>query len=403
MLNIKSIMKIALFSAAALVLLRATTAFVSRHVRPESHEQLEHQSEEYQELVKTLASSNDFVEITAEEPIHIQQPKIAFKASADDESVASNPTTTTSTSSKPPQFSVGTRGKQWAMVYHAYNTEGSCRTRATVHKDMLAIASKGFSSIRLHNHDCSILPKLASSPVLTSRKIRIILGIHVDEEGLEAATPNVDEIISWGSLRFSQTSGADSIDPSKLADNWDMVEMVVVGEESIFNGHASASEVGSFISRTRDRLRQAGYTGPVTTTEPIHVLYESSEELCPHLDILASNIHPFFHPDIPAAGAGAFVEDTLDLLETAVCPPVHGHRMPAVNLETGWPWRGRPNGMAVPGKKEQMAAIEGILSRVGGKSVVLGFGDDAWMDEGEFGVEGSWGCDEMFRSRGGSS
>lgn len=54
------------------------------------------------------------------------------------------------------------------------------------------------------------------------------------------------------------------------------------------------------------------------------------------------------------------------------------------------------NGEAVPSREEQGVAIEGIMAEAGGRSVLLGFGDDGWMEEGEFGVEGSWGCDGLF-------
>ncbi len=74
-----------------------------------------------------------------------------------------------------------------------------------------------------------------------------------------------------------------------------------------------------------------------------------------------------------------------------VCPGLQG-----VNLETGWPRGGRRNGVAVPGVWEQGVAVGGILGGSGGRSVVLGFGDDGWKDEGEFGVERSWGCGHLF-------
>ena len=68
----------------------------------------------------------------------------------------------------------------------------------------------------------------------------------------------------------------------------------------------------------------------------------------------------------------------------------------AVNLETGWPSRGYPNGRAVPGRVDQMIAMEGIMRLAGRRSVVLGFGDDGWKEEGELGVEGAWGCEGLF-------
>ena len=45
-------------------------------------------------------------------------------------------------------------------------------------------------------------------------------------------------------------------------------------------------------------------------------------------------------------------------------------------------------------------AVAGILKEAGGVSVFLGFGDEGWKDEGQFGVEGSWGCAHVFGEEG---
>lgn len=379
-------MKTLVFSITTIALLRATSAYFSSQVGLDHHEQLVHQPAQYQELIKTLASSEDFVEVPLEEPIN----------AASDPFPEHRPQLP-GTSSPPSQFHVGNHGSQWAMVYHPYNSDGTCSNQATVHSHLATIAAKGFTAIRLHNHDCNILPKLSSSPLVISHKIKLILGIHIDEGGIAEAAPHVGDIIAWASEPQEQATPEQPpwMLSTYAATSWSFVELVVVGEESIFNNHLTSKELASFIADTRAQLRRAGYTGPVTTTEPIHVLYDSAPILCPHLDVLASNIHPFFHAEVSAGTAGDFVEETLGLLETAVCTDGAASR-PAVNLETGWPWRGRANGKAVPGREEQVVALEEILSRTGGRSVVLGFGDDGWMEEGEFGVEGSWGCESIF-------
>lgn len=243
---------------------------------------------------------------------------------------------------------------------------------------MTAIAALGFTTIRLHNHDCSILTKLASAPEIQTSSIRLILGIHIDETGLNAAVPLVDEVVAW-------------VEEDKT--RWHAVELVVIGEESIYNGYSSAKELAGFMAKTRRTFRDAGYTGPLTTTEPLHVLYDSAAILCPTLDILASNIHPFFNPDVTARDAGEFVKESLKVLE-GICPGLRG-----VNLETGWPHNGISNGDAVPSRANQAVAVKSIMKEAGGRSVVLGFGDDGWMEEGEFGVEASWGCDGLFGRR----
>ena len=70
--------------------------------------------------------------------------------------------------------------------------------------------------------------------------------------------------------------------------------------------------------------------------------------------------------------------------------------MQGVNLETGWPKQGIANREAVPGVLEQWVAVAGIQKAAGGRSAFLGYADDGWKDEGEFGVETSWGCAHIF-------
>ena len=71
-------------------------------------------------------------------------------------------------------------------------------------------------------------------------------------------------------------------------------------------------------------------------------------------------------------------------------------KLQAINLETGWPSRGIANGLAVPGVLEQRVAVRGIVEGSGGRSVLLGYGDEGWREGGQFGVEGSWGCGGIF-------
>ena len=372
MLNLINVMKITFTFAAAIYLLRATAAYLPHGSSGQDyHGKLVSQPGAYHALVNDLASS-DYVEVEGESDF---APSTVQDADTDSSSSYPLSTPDEASSDTTSQFTIGTSKSQWAIVYHPYNSDSTCRNRATVQEHMAQIAALGFSTIRLHNHDCSILAKLASSPEIASQTIRLILGIHIDETGLAAASPLIDEVVAW-------------VEEDKT--RWKSVEMVVVGEEAIFNGHTSAKDLGTFITQTRETLRDAGYTGPVTTTEPLHVLYESASTLCPSLDLIASNIHPFFHPEVAAREAGAFVRDSLEALEE-ICPGLQG-----VNLETGWPHKGNSNGEAVPSPVEQQIAIQDIMKEAGGRSVVLGFGDDGWMEEGEFGVEGSWGCDTLF-------
>ncbi len=60
------------------------------------------------------------------------------------------------------------------------------------------------------------------------------------------------------------------------------------------------------------------------------------------------------------------------------------------------PSKGSKNGVAIPGSWEQRIAVEGIRKMAGGKSTFFSFVDDEWKEEGEWGVERSWGCGQLF-------
>ena len=268
------------------------------------------------------------------------------------------------------RFSVGSTGDQWAITYTPYNDNLTCKNKAAILADVAAIAKKGFTSIRVYATDCSTLKHVGSAAAL--HRLKLILGVHIDDTILMLAQPQVNEIITWANGK------------------WDLVEMIVIGNEAVFNQFTTAAMLAEFISQSREILREAGYTGPITTTEPLNILSQHASTLCPVIDVAAANIHPFFHPEVSADAAGDYVALELDRLED-LCEGKQG-----VTLETGWPKRGVANGDAVPGVLEQWVAIAAIKKMAGGRSAFLSFADDGWKDKGDFGVETSWGCSHIF-------
>ncbi|KAL8667359.1 MAG: hypothetical protein Q9168_007272 [Polycauliona sp. 1 TL-2023] len=266
-------------------------------------------------------------------------------------------------------------GSHWAMTYSPYTPSGDCKSSSSIATDVAAIASKGFSSLRLYSTDCSGLSAVATAA--QSHNLNLILGVYISDTGISVARPQIHEIVAWAT-NPTNTNG------------WKGVEMIVVGNEAVFNGFATATELAGFVAEARSAFRTAGYQGPVTLTETVDTLSKNKNILCPASDIAAANIHPFFNGAITASGAGAFVASQLQLL-AKTCPGKE-----VVNLETGWPSKGSANGVAVPGKWEQKVAVEGIRKMAGGKSAFFSFVDDEWKEEGEWGVERSWGCSQLF-------
>jgi exo-beta-1,3-glucanase (GH17 family) len=256
------------------------------------------------------------------------------------------------------------------MTYSPYTSTGGCKSFSAVAADIASIASKGFTSVRLYSTDCSGLQKVGTATA--SHGLRLVLGVFISETGISGAESQVGEITSWAN------------------GNYENVEMVVIGNEAVFNGYCTASALVSFLASARSTLKAAGYSGPVTTTEPINILQQYSSTLCPAMDVASANIHPFFNADVSASSAGEFVATELRMLAT-VCPGKETY-----NLETGWPNQGQANGAARPGVAEQKEAVESIKKVVGGKSVFFSFEDDLWKGEGALGVERSWGCGHLF-------
>lgn len=259
------------------------------------------------------------------------------------------------------------------MTYSPYTSSGGCKPSPDIATDIASIAAKGFSSLRLYSTDCNGLSAVATAA--QSHNLNLILGVYISSSGIPAARPQIHEIVTWATSNNR---------------HWQGVEMIVIGNEAVFNTFATADALAAFISEAKTAFQTAGYHGPVTTTETIETLSQHHATLCPVSDIAAANIHPFFNGKVTASQAGEFVASQLTLL-ASVCPGKE-----AYNLETGWPSKGSANGVAVPGRWEQRAAVEGIRKAAGGKSAFFSFMDDEWKEEGEWGVERSWGCSQLF-------
>lgn len=267
---------------------------------------------------------------------------------------------------------VSLEGKPWAITYTPYTSEGSCKSAEQVSSDIETIKAKGFSTVRLYATDCSGPQNVGSA--VAANDMKVILGVYIDESGLGSnVDEQVAELASWG------------------VGQWALVEMIVVGNEAVFNGYVSAGNLASFIVRTTIELAFAGYEGPITTTESLLTLQENGEMLCQVIDVVAANIHPFFNSDVGAADAGSFVASQLDEV-AAVC----NYEKKAYTLETGWPSQGKANGVAVPGLVQQKEAIGSIMRYAGSRSAIASFEDDLWKAPGDFEVEQSWGAGYLF-------
>lgn len=301
------------------------------------------------------------------------QAQASSYASPSSSSAASSTTSSTSSSaSASATNSIQPNGDKWAFCYTPYANDGNCKTADAVASDVAGIKAKGFTSIRLYATDCDGPQNVGAAAA--KEGLKLILGIWVDESGIGANTDKqVETLTAWGK------------------DQWDLVEMVVAGNEAMFYGYTSAEGLAAFVNDVRSKFRAAGYNGPVGTSEVPGTFIGHADVLCPAVDYAAANIHPFFDTSVSAEGAGDYVVMQLDNVAKAC-----GYKMEAYNLESGWPSLGSPNGLAIPGAEDQKVAIKSIMEKAGGKTAIFSYENDSWKAPGEFGVEQHWGCADLF-------
>jgi exo-beta-1,3-glucanase (GH17 family) len=201
--------------------------------------------------------------------------------------------------------------------------------------------------------------------------LKIVIGVFIKAGGPSTADSQVDDIIKW--------------------NRWDLIEMFVVGNEAIFQGFCTANELASYIVKVTGQIREAGYQGPVTTTEPLNIYQEQDnyKPLCACMDVVGINIHPFFNPEVTPENAGTFLSGQLKIVED-LCGKT------GYVLEAGWPNSGQANGKAVPSYENQAIAIKSIEEAEPGRVVIFTYRNDHWKAPGAFGVEQNFGCAQLF-------
>lgn len=275
---------------------------------------------------------------------------------------------TTHTAQSSGSTGIGSSSDIWAITYTPYANNGDCKSESDVASDIALIASKGFSTVRTYSTDCSTLEFVGAA--CQASGLKMIVGVFISDTGISGAQDQVTAIISWA--------------------QWDLVELMVVGNEAVFNGYCSASDLAAFVSASQAAFAAAGYTGLCTTTEPLNIWQESTDVLCDVVDVVACNVHPFFNADVTCDQAGSFVSSQMSIVNS-LCPGKTG-----INLETGWPSAGQCNGVACPGTSEQATAVAAIKAAVGGISVMFSFENNLWEAPGDFECEQSWGMIQLY-------
>ncbi|ERT02186.1 uncharacterized protein SPSK_05120 [Sporothrix schenckii 1099-18] len=285
------------------------------------------------------------------------------------------PKSTTSAVAKPPttHSGLGGSGDQWAITYTPYTSSGSCKSSSQVMSDLQEIKAKGFTTIRVYSTDCDTLPNVGAACDATG--LKLIIGVFISEVGCDNGNPDV----------------ASQIAAIKAWGKWELVELVVVGNEAGNQGFCTPEQLKELIVEVKEIIVEAGCSVPVTTTDTVNTWQDTnfSGVLCSVVDVVACNSHAYFNAETVPSQAGAFVAGQLEIVKN-ICG------LPGYVMETGWPSQCVANGVATCSESDQASAISSLKAALGSQVVFFSYSNDDWKDNGSCGCEQHWGCGQLF-------
>lgn len=284
---------------------------------------------------------------------------------------------TSSAASSTSTASLGSGGSTWAMTYTPYDSDsGDCKTSDVVDADVASIAASGFGVLRVYSTDCDTLTNVGAAAAKYG--VKMIVGIFISEVGCANGSPDVD----------------DQISALKEWAQWDLVELMAVGNEALYDGYCTPQELVDLIAHVKSEL--SDYTGPYTTTDIVSAWQEEEVQsvVCDAVDVVAANVHSYFSADTAPADAGDFVKSQIEIVEQA-CGGKTGYV-----LECGYPTSGATNGLNVPSEANQKIAITAIQAAIGDRVVFFSMFNDQWKDPGSCECEQYWGVGTLFGALG---
>lgn len=274
---------------------------------------------------------------------------------------SSAPAETSSASSS----SSSTESSGFGLSYSPYNADGTCKTQSQVTTDFTSI--NGHSLVRIYGTDCNQV-----ATVLTAAKakgMKLFAGIF----DLGSLSSEIATIVSAAN------------------GDWSSFDTISIGNELVNSGTASAATVVAAIGTARTLLKAAGYTGKVVTVDTL-VAARANPSICDASDYCAVNCHPFFDGNYVAADSGKFLTEQIPTLSAVLS----NKNQEIVITETGWPWKGETNGVAVPSLENQSAALSSIKTSFSSSPdaiILFTAFNDLWKSNtaAQFDAEQYWG------------
>ncbi|OHE98555.1 cell wall glucanase [Colletotrichum orchidophilum] len=290
-------------------------------------------------------------------------------------STTSATASSTLSSTPTPSSSLASNSTLYGIAYAPYTAAGLCKSAAQIDADFTELKGK-YLVVRTYGTDCNQIAN--ALPAAKKAGLKLFLGIF-DISSISAQVASI--IVAVG-------------------NDWSLIDTVSVGNELVNNGKATAQQIVTAVGQTRQLLRAAGYTGPVVTVDTF-VAVLANPSLCDASDYCAMNIHPFFDSNTAAKDAGSFITSTVAQVQAKLSD--RSKRI--VCTETGWPWKGNANGVAVPGLSEQKLAVDSIKKAYEshpGDVILFSAFNDLWKsaEAATFNAEQYWGIGALYSASG---
>lgn len=288
----------------------------------------------------------------------------AYSAPAYTSAAASSSSAASSSASSSAASSSSSISGLVGIAYSPYSGDSSegnvgCKTAAQVAADFAMIPEGKYNLVRIYGTDCNQVENvIAAKPA----SMKIFAGVY--------------DITQVASELAVITAAAE-------ASSWDHFHTISIGNELINSNSATVSAVVGAISTARGIL-SGKFTGSIVTVDTTGAI-EANPELCENSDYVAANAHPFFDATSEASNAGSWLLSSMQAV-SAAC----GGKDTMIT-ETGWPWAGDSNGVAVPSPANQQTAISAIESSVTSNYIMFTALNDLWKAPGYLSVEQSWG------------
>lgn len=283
-------------------------------------------------------------------------------------------TTTSSTEAQAPTSTVSSTPSSNAlitavpkyMVYTPFADDRSCKDASTIKQDLTLIKNKGIERIRIYATDCDSLNSV--QPACKELGLRIVQGVWIGTLGVDHARNQLNDLIK------------------NANGDWSIYDSIIVGNEDVANGYISGADLLSAVKEFRGTLQSNGYQGSVIIAETTEAYLGNADHLCDSsFPYIGLNAHSYFASSFAAEQAGEFV-NTQKGLVSGVCG-----RSDIWISETGYPHKGDSNGLNIPTKENQAAAVNSLLETLNKDMVLLAQFDDLWKDPGKYGIEQYFG------------